>query len=153
MLRNVYSERYRGFRQALADRNTEFDENFLFITDMSEAAGIELAERIIKMKQCPDGIFTSNDTAAVTLMVGLQRAGIKIPEDIAVAGFNNEPISQVIQPNLTTIDYPAKEIGEIAASSLIGLLKNSGSANLSTIVLKHKLIIRESSMKLTNKNI
>jgi LacI family transcriptional regulator len=153
MLRNVYSERYRGFRQALADRKIEFEENLLFITDMSEASGLEVADRIIKMKQRPDGIFTSNDTAAVTLMVGIQKAGIKIPEEIAVAGFNNEPVSQVIQPNLTTIDYPAKEIGEIAASSLIGLLKNSGSANLSTIVLKHKLIVRQSSMKSTNKNI
>jgi LacI family transcriptional regulator len=80
-------------------------------------------------------------------MVEMQEAGIKIPDDIAVAGFNNEPISQVICPNLTTVDYPAREIGEIAATALIEKLNNSQSANYSTIVLKHSLIIRQSSLR------
>jgi LacI family transcriptional regulator len=99
------------------------------------------------MKPRPDGIFTANDTTAVAIMVELEKAGIKIPEEIAIAGFNNEPVSQVVQPNLTTVDYPAREIGEMAASSLIGKIKNSQSANLSTIVLKYKLITRKSSLR------
>jgi LacI family transcriptional regulator len=147
MLRNVYSERFRGFKQALKDNNIEFDQNLLFITDMSEQAGIEVAGKILKMKPRPDGIFTSNDTTAVSVIVELKKAGIRIPEEIAVVGFNNEPISNVVQPKLTTIDYPAREIGEIAATSLINQLKNSHPSNLSTIVLKHNLIIRNSSIK------
>jgi LacI family transcriptional regulator len=95
----------------------------------------------------PDGIFAANDTSAVATMVEMQEAGVKIPDDIAVAGFNNEPISQVIRPNLTTVDYPAREIGEIAATALIDKLNNSQSINYSTIVLKHSLIIRQSSLK------
>ena len=147
MLRNVYSERFRGFRQALYENNVEFDQSLLFITDMSEQAGIEVAASILKMKPRPDGIFTANDTTAVSAIVELEKAGINIPEDIAVVGFNNEPISQFVQPNLTTVNYPSAEIGEIAATSLIGLLKNSQSSNLSTIVLKHSLIVRNSSIK------
>jgi LacI family transcriptional regulator len=147
MLRNVYSERFRGFKQALYENNIEFDQSLLFITDMSEQAGIEVAGKILKMKPRPDGIFTANDTTAVSVIVELEKAGIKIPEEIAVVGFNNEPISQVVKPNLTTVDYPAREIGEIAATSLIGQLKNSQSSNLSTIVLKHNLIVRNSSIK------
>jgi len=147
MLRNVYSERFRGFKQAHYDHNVEFDQNLLFITDMSVNAGIEVADKILKMKLRPDGLFTANDTTAVSVIVELEKAGIKIPEDIAVVGFNNEPISQVVQPNLTTVDYPAREIGEIAATSLINQLKNTQQANLSTIVLKHTLLIRESSIK------
>ena len=152
MLRNVYSERFRGFKQALYENNVEFDQNLLFITDMSEQAGIEVAGKLLKLRPHPDGIFTANDTTAVSVIVELEKAGIKIPEEIAVVGFNNEPISQVIKPNLTTVDYPAREIGEIAATSLIGQLKNSQSSNLSTIVLKHRLIIRDSSIKNNHQN-
>jgi LacI family transcriptional regulator len=147
MLRNVYSERLRGYRQALSDNQIEFDQDLVLVSDMSSQAGIETAGKILRMKPRPDGIFTSNDTTAVAIMVELENAGLKIPRDIAVAGFNNEPVSKVIQPNLTTIDYPAREIGELAAISLINILKNSQSANLSTIVVKHNLITRESSRR------
>ncbi len=149
MLRNVYSERLRGYRKALSDNKIEFDQNLCIVSDMSSQAGIDTAMKIMKMRPRPDGIFTANDTTAVAIMVELEKAGIKIPEEIAIAGFNNEPVSQVIQPNLTTVDYPAREIGEIAALSLINKIKNSQSVNLSTIVLKHNLITRKSSLRKT----
>jgi LacI family transcriptional regulator len=152
ILRNVYSERLKGYKQALADNKIEFDPELVVSSDMSSQAGIETARKILKMKYRPDGIFTANDTTAAAIIVELEKEGIKIPEEIAIAGFNNEPISQFIQPNLTTIDYPAREIGEIAATSLINKLKNSQTASLSTIVLKHKLIARKSSAMNRYKN-
>jgi LacI family transcriptional regulator len=148
LLRNVYADRFKGYKQALIDNKIEFDQNMVVIGDMSRQAGIDIAKRIQNMHIRPDGIFTSNDTSAVAAIVELEKAGVRIPDEIAVVGFNNEPISQVVNPNLTTIDYPAREIGEIAATSLIDKLKNSHSHNLSTIVLKHRLIIRNSSTKL-----
>ncbi len=150
MMRNVYSERFRGYRQALTDNKIEYDPALLIISDMSVQAGIETARKILKMKPRPDGLFTSNDTTAVSAMVELETAGVKIPEEIAVTGFNNEPVSRVVRPNLTTIDYPAREIGEVAATSLINKLKDSTKADLSSIVLKHNLIIRESSFRQNN---
>ncbi|MCK7460597.1 MAG: substrate-binding domain-containing protein [Sphingobacterium sp.] len=150
MLRNVYSERFRGYRQALADNKIEFDPGLLIVSDMSSQAGKETAQKILKMKPRPDGLFSSNDTTAVAAIVELAKAGVKIPDDIAIAGFNNEPVSQVIQPNLTTVDYPAREIGEMAATSLINKLKDSLKADLSSIVLKHNLIVRESSLRQNN---
>lgn len=150
MLRNVYSERYRGYRQALADSEIEFDPALLITGNMSSQEGKEAGRKILRMKPRPDGLFTSNDTTAVAAIMELEKAGIRIPADIAVAGFNNEPISNIIEPNLTTVDYPAGEIGEIAASSLINKLRNSSQAGLSTIILKHNLIIRESSLRQKN---
>jgi LacI family transcriptional regulator len=147
LLRNVYSERFRGYRQALDDNKIEFDQKLVVISDMSAQSGKEIAKKILKIVPWPDGIFASNDASAVAIIVELEKAGVKIPDEIAVVGFNNEPISQVVQPNLSTVNYPAMEIGEIAATSLINKLKNSQSENLSTIVLKHNLIIRNSSMK------
>ena len=147
LLRNVYSERFRGYKQALDDNKIEIDQNLIILSDLSIEAGKEIAKKILKIMPRPDGIFASNDASAVAIIVELEKAGVKIPDEIAVVGFNNEPISQVVQPNLSTVNYPAMEIGEIAATSLINKLKNSQSDNLSTIVLKHNLIIRNSSMK------
>lgn len=147
LLRNVYADRFRGYKQALADKSIFFDQKLVIISDLSSEAGSDTAKKILKMDPRPDAVFTSNDTSAVAIIVELLKAGIKIPGDIAVVGFNNEPISQVIQPNLTTVDYPAMQIGEIAATLLINKLKNSQPDNLSTMVLKHKLIIRQSSLK------
>ena len=148
LLRNVYSERFRGYKQALTDNKIEFEQNLVVICDMSGQASRDAAKKILKMLPRPDGIFTSNDTTAVATMVELERAGVIIPDEIAVVGFNNDPISQVIRPNLTTVDYPARQIGEIAATSLINKLKNSESANFSTIILKHDLICRQSSLRI-----
>jgi LacI family transcriptional regulator len=147
LLRNVYSDRYNGYKQALSDYGIEFDENLVIISNLDDQAGREIAHRIIKMDKRPDGIFTANDTSAVAAICELKQAGIKIPEEIAVVGFNNEPISRVVQPNLTTVHYPAMEVGEIAASTLINTLNNSQPANLSTIVLEHSLMIRQSSLR------
>jgi LacI family transcriptional regulator len=147
LLRNVYSERFRGYKQALHDNGIDFNQKLVFISDLTGQSGRDIMKKVLKQNLKPDGIFASNDTSAVATMVEMQEAGIKIPDDIAVAGFNNEPISQVICPNLTTVDYPAREIGEIAATALIEKLNNSQSANYSTIVLKHSLIIRQSSLR------
>ncbi|MDP4224228.1 MAG: LacI family DNA-binding transcriptional regulator [Bacteroidota bacterium] len=147
LLRNVYADRYNGYRQALADNGIDLNHKLIFITDLTAESGTEIAKKILKMDPLPDGIFAANDTSAVSAMVELQESGIRIPDDISVAGFNNEPISRVIKPNLTTVDYPAREIGEIAATSLINKLENLQNISVDTIILKHSLIIRHSSLR------
>jgi LacI family transcriptional regulator len=150
LLRNVYYDRFRGYKQALADSGIIFNQNSVIISDLTEQAGIAAAKKILKMKPLPDGIFSTSDTTAVSVIIELRKSGVKIPEDISIVGFNNDPISQVIEPNLTTINYPAREMGEIAATSLINKLKGNQPDNLSTIVLKHNLIIRKSSQRNIN---
>ncbi len=145
LLRNVYSERRRGYRQALKDHNMVIDPDLEATSDMSGQAGIDTAQKILRMKKRPDGVFTDNDTTAAAIIAILEKEGINIPAEMAIAGFNNEPISHFMKPNLTTVDYPAREIGEIAALSLINKLKDPKSVNLSTIILKHNLIARQSS--------
>ena len=147
LLRNVYMDRLKGYKQALYDFNIEFDQDLVIISDLSEQSGIDTARRIIKMKKRPDGVFAANDTSAVGTICELQLCGVNIPNDIAVVGFNNEPISRVVQPNLTTIHYPAMEVGEIAATTLINKLNNSQTPNLSAVILEHKLIVRQSSLR------
>jgi LacI family transcriptional regulator len=147
LLRNVYQQRFNGYRQALIDHNIKYDPDLLIISELNNEAGEAAVHLLMKMKIRPDGIFAANDATAVSAICELQRHGINVPDEIAVAGFNNEPLSQVIKPNLTTVDYPAKDIGEIAATSLINKLNNTGTSNLSTVVLNHELIIRESTLR------
>jgi LacI family transcriptional regulator len=145
--RNVYADRLAGYKRAIAEKGIEFDPALIFTNNLNDQAGADVARHILKMKKMPDGIFTSNDTSAVACMRELKQAGIKIPEDIAIVGFNNDPIARVIEPNLTTIHYPGEEMGEVAATTLIHRLKNAASANLNTMVLRHELIVRQSSLR------
>lgn len=145
--RNVYADRLRGYKQALADHGIPFDEKLIFVNNLGEDASMEAINAVLQMDPLPDGIFCSNDSSAVICVRELKKAGIKIPEQVAVAGFNNEPISTVIEPNLTTINYPGHEMGEVCASILIRKLAKPDHADLNRVVLRHRLIIRESSMK------
>lgn len=145
--RNVYADRYSGYRQALILNGIAINEDLVITGDLTEKAGTEAAQKIVMMKQKPDAVFVSNDTAAVGLILELLRNGIRVPEDICVAGFNNEPISHIVKPNLTTVNYPAREIGEITASVLINTL-NGKIPSENNIFVEHELIIRESSKRI-----
>ncbi len=147
-LRNVYIGRFNGFKQALADHQIPFDESLLIINDLSAIAGIEAAKTILNMDLRPDAVFVANDTCAVSCMQVLKRAGVHIPDDIAFAGFNNDPATMVIEPNLTTIDYKGYEMGEVAAKILIGHLdKNDDLQQTHSLILRSELIVRESSLR------
>jgi LacI family transcriptional regulator len=147
LTRNVYGDRLKGYKQALAEKNIAFDESLVIINSLNEQGGSEAAQQILKMDKRPDGIFAANDTSAVACIRELKQSGIQVPEDIAVAGFNNDPISRVIEPNLTTVHYPGLEMGEVAATTLINGLKKLPGSNLNTLVLRHSLIIRQSSLR------
>jgi LacI family transcriptional regulator len=146
--RNVYSLRFKGYQDALFDNKIPYDESLLIVSDLSEKAGIDAAKQIMKMKPMPDGIFITNDFVAAVCMRTLKEHGIKIPQDIAVVGFNNDAIGKLIEPALTTINYPGIDMGEIAARNLINHLKGiSNIHQTNTIIVRSELVVRESSVK------
>ena len=150
--RNVYSERLKGYQLALAEKGLQYNEKMVFISDLTEEASIRAAKQIIKMQPRPDGIFLTNDFCAAVCIQTLQEAGIRVPEDIAVVGFNNDVICKIIEPKLTTINYPGLEIGEIVARNLINHLQGKSNIRLTnTIIIKSELIIRDSSLKKNKK--
>lgn len=144
---NVYRKRFEGYRNALADNGITVDEELTFIDILNEETGEHAMEKILKMKRLPDGIFAANDTSAVSVICELKNRGIRVPGDIAVVGFNNVHLSRVIDPGLTTIHYPGREMGEVAAATLIELLGQDSPVLTKTIVLDHQLVVRASSMK------
>jgi LacI family transcriptional regulator len=145
---HVYSERLKGYKKALADHKVAIDSKLILTRNMSEEAGIEAAEHILKMKQRPDAVFSANDACAIYCMLTLKKAGIRIPEDIAFIGFNNDPMSRVVDPNLTTVNYPGYAMGQAAATQLINHLNGISSIqSTNIIVLRSELMIRASSLK------
>lgn len=147
--RNVYSGRLKGYQHALDVHGLENGAHLVKITDLSQEAGREIAAQIDAMEIKPDGLFISNDLCAVSCMKGLKDRGFQIPKDIAVIGFNNDPVSQVIEPNLTTIYYPGQAMGEVAVRSMINHLNGSESLDQNKrITLDFELIARESSLRI-----
>lgn len=146
--RNVYAQRYRGYKDALFDNGIALDENLLVVSDLTEQKAAESAMHLLKLDPMPDGVFITNDFVAAVCIRTFKEHGINIPEDIAVVGFNNDAIGKLIEPQLTTIDYPGKEMGEITARNLIDhLLGISNIHHTNTIIVNSKLIIRKSSLK------
>jgi LacI family transcriptional regulator len=145
--RNVYADRLKGYKLALLEKGISFDDSLQLINYLTEQSAVEAAQQILQMEKRPDGIFAANDTSAVACIQILKQEGIRIPEDVAVVGFNNDPVSRVVEPNLTTINYPGHEMGEIAASTLINSIDQQPTSTLDTLVLRHQLIIRNSSRR------
>ena len=146
--RNVYNDRFIGYKKAMKDAGIPFDENLLVTGELTELAGIEVGELILTMEKLPDAIFVANDICAASCMRVLKQNGVQIPGDIAIAGFNNDPISRMVEPNITTVNYPAYEMGEVAATTLINHLKEIVTIQgAHKIVLKSEVLIRESTQK------
>jgi LacI family transcriptional regulator len=144
--RNVYIHRLEGYKEALADQKIPYREDYILLCNLSQEAGAEAASLIRQMDPLPDAVFVANDNCAVGCMVALKQSGILIPEDIAFVGFNNDPVSTVVEPNLTTINYPGYEMGQVAARNLINHLNGASSIDTTnTIILRSELIVRESS--------
>ncbi|WP_400072792.1 LacI family DNA-binding transcriptional regulator [Zobellia russellii] len=144
--RNVYVNRFDGYQRALYSNNIPFRKENLYESDLNIENVKDIISRIKNSEHKVDGIFVSNDTFAVHCIKELKKEGYSIPEEIKVIGFNNDPVSEVISPNLSTIEYPGYKMGILAGESIISHL--SGSINIQSadqILIKHKLIKREST--------
>lgn len=144
---SVFGERARGYREALVDNGLVFDPELVVTDHLNTETGLRIVDRFLKMKKRPDGIFAGNDMAAVSLMIELKKAGIKIPGEIAVAGFNNSYLAGIVEPALTSVRYPGIDMGRIAANSLMENLDEESPVATRRIILKHELIIRDSTLK------
>ena len=147
--RNVYRDRLEGYKQALAENTIGFKEEYVIVSNLGQEAGAKAAEIIKIMKPRPDAVFAANDITAIGCMLVLKKDGIRIPDDIAFVGFNNDPVSYVVEPNLTTVNYAGYEMGCIAAQNLINHLNGvSNIKTTDTIVLRSELLVRDSSKKI-----
>ncbi len=146
--RNVYNDRFEGYKQALKDHHLEFDPELFISNDLTEQAVQEALTEVLKREKVPDGLFVTNDSSAAFALTLFKEAGLKVPGDIAIVGFNNDLISRVTEPPISTINYPGNEMGENIARILINHLDDEGDLSFTnTVILNTELIIRASSLR------
>ncbi len=144
----IYKNRLEGYKMALKNYHIPYDESYVLTSKLMKEDGLEMAKKILKEHSDLDGLFCSNDTSAVGAFGYFKTIGKRVPEDIAIVGFSNEPFSALTEPSLTTMDQSGEEIGKAACSLL---LQNIASGNTlianETVILNPKLIERGSSQR------
>lgn len=143
----VFGERGRGYLDAIRDAGLEHHPEMVLEEQMNMDTGALVVDKLLALNPRPDGVFAGIDMSAASLMHELKSRGVGIPEDMAIAGFNNSDLSRMIEPQLTTVHYPTKEMGRMAAKSLMEMLDTRSQVAAQNIVLKHELKIRPSSLR------
>jgi LacI family transcriptional regulator len=152
-IRDIYRGRKEGYLAALKQYQIPIHEELITYSGLSQEEGRSQMEQLLALKQPPDGLFAANDTAAVGAIQYAKQYGLRIPQDLAIVGFNNDPVSTIIDPPLTTIDHPARELGRIAAEQVLKKKENKEIIASQTIELKTELLIRQSSLKIPERNL
>lgn len=142
---SVSRERRHGYISALKKYKIPVDPDLIIETGVQMETGCVGAMKILQMDNLPDGIFAITDPVAIGAMKVLKKNGIRIPEDIAVVGFTESPLSTVIEPNLTTVRQPTFDIGTTAAKMLLDQMSETRSDAAQTVILDASLQVRESS--------
>lgn len=146
---SIYEDRRSGYIAALKKNNVDLDESLIIqASSLNAEEGLRLTEQVLALNPPPDGIFCANDTAAVSAIQYAKKKGIKIPEELAIIGFNNDPICEIIDPPLSSVDHPAVEMGEAAIQQALAMLEGEiGKDSASRVTLDTHVVVRASSLR------
>lgn len=145
---SISRDRLLGYIDALNTFRIPYNKDLVYYGGFHEQDGVKGMQLLLDLKEPPNAVFAVNDPVAIGAYEEIKRRGLKIPQDIAVVGFSNNPISALIDPPLTTIEQPAFELGKRAASVLLDQIDAKSDKNIFKPVrevLETKLIIRSSS--------
>ena len=134
-------DRLEGYRKAMMERNLPVDEHLIVEGDFTEAGGYYAMQKLISYR--PDAIFAASDMMAIGAMRALNEDNIRIPDDIALIGFDDLPMSSYSNVSLTTIRQPVVESGICTIETLIDMIEN-GITQPRHIIMDTELIIRDS---------
>jgi DNA-binding LacI/PurR family transcriptional regulator len=135
-------DRFAGYKQALAEYDIPLDRELVRTAAFLPATGRAAMEELLALPQRPTAVFVASDVVATGAMGAIQSAGLHIPDDMAVVGFDDIFLAAHLQPPLTTVRVPAYGLGWTAAQVLISLIE--GDEDVSSVTLETELVIRES---------
>jgi len=136
--------RLLGYRHALTLEQCEVSETFEFEGDFSEESGYNSAKKILSITPRPTAVFAANDSMAIGALKAFHDHGIAVPDDIALVGFDDIPISRYVKPSLSTVQVPIHKMGILAVERLIEVLEKKNSTKKEKIIFPTQLTIRES---------
>lgn len=144
---NIYRERIRGYKDALAEAGIGIKPAWIIEKALVPDGGEAVFSEGMQMKDKPDAFFCAGDYAALGVMQAAIRSGIKVPEDLGVSGFSNEPFTAHLKPSLTTVGQKDTVMGKMVAEMFVRCVENGTEpSDCEQIILKPELIIRESSV-------
>jgi LacI family transcriptional regulator len=140
------TERQAGYQAALNEHNLPFNPQFIIEGDYSFDSGVQGAKTLLKLDKKPSAIFCCNDEIAAGALFAARLSKIEVPEQLAIAGFENSPFSRQTWPTLTTANQPTKEIAETATQLLIANIRKHQETMINQLFTP-ELIIRDSTQK------
>lgn len=147
----ISNQRLEGYLKALKKYKIKPIDDLIIYCDFDQHYAYLATQELLSMKKRPDAIFTISDRMAIGAMLAIKEKGLNMPNDIGLVGFNNEPVTSLVTPVISSVDQPAFELGKIAAKLFIETMHNENDMNHVEEVLKPKLIIRESSLRIKPK--
>lgn len=143
---SVAEQRFRGYIECLKKYDFEEDESLIIHTDFKVESAIAPVHQLLDLRSRPDAIFCVNDQTAIGAMKVIRDRGLHIPAEIAVAGFDDSPISGYISPSLTSVARPGRKLGMEAARIFLQYqIAEKKEAISEHIILPPQLVIREST--------
>lgn len=137
--------RVRGYRQALAAHHIPLEEALIRGSTFNEEGGYEAMRELLTITPRFTAVFAANDLMALGAFIACREAGIRVPEDIAIAGFDNIPAARLVSPALTTVAQYPERTGRHAAEQLMERLGGRYDGPTRVDLLQHELIVRESA--------
>lgn len=139
-------QRFAGFIDAMRESGLSVQERWIGSGDYSVGPALKFAQRILARKSRPSAIFASNDDMATGVYTAAHQAGLSIPEDISIVGFDNQPIARSLWPGLTTVHQPIAEMAEKAVSIVANHSRTTpvSAATARDIILPYEIIARGS---------
>ncbi|GGF82570.1 LacI family DNA-binding transcriptional regulator [Wenyingzhuangia marina] len=145
----IYKNRIRGYVDALEKHNLPLDTDLIKESNLTLEDGRKKTKELLRLPNRPDAIYAAGDYAALGALQILQENNIKVPEEIALVGFSNEPFTSLIKPTITTISQHNKKIGKLVAKQFLKRVNDKNwKPVLTKTILKAELIIRDSSKKI-----
>jgi DNA-binding LacI/PurR family transcriptional regulator len=138
-------DRLAGYRDALNDAGITFDKSLLATADFTHESGVTAMERLLAARPNIDAVFCASDLIAAGALAALDAAGRRVPEDVAVVGFDDSSIAATSRPPLTSVRQPIEEMGREMVHLLLDLIANNDRV-ARRVVLATELILRASSM-------
>jgi LacI family transcriptional regulator len=144
---NITFNRHQGYYDALLAHGLPYEPELVIpLTNSREKGGALAMQQLLAGPVRPDGIFSAYDFAAAGALRVLEENGIRVPEDIALAGFSNEPFTTMVKPQLTSVDQHGEQMGEAAVQLFLQLQKHPDTFTGQRIVLTPNLMVRASSL-------
>jgi len=144
---SVSNQRRLGYLRALSEAGIQEDSSLIIHSDYFQDTATSQTHQLMTSPNPPDGILVVSDRLALGVLVGMRELKVRVPEDVKIVSFNNEPICEVVSPTISSVAQPLEDIGKLALKLLIDQIEGRSEVGEPVIeVLKTQLVVRESSV-------